>query len=386
MKYIRSIFSKKNKKPLDKNEEKDLKSILSTNGMLFDSGAIRHANLEKNIKQYVEVINNIRNIDDDNVLFQKLFHFFVNDRIMRMSYPGHSSFVSKKSIVESYRSIEGLYDITKKIHDSLESENEVDLISKYYGPAIMAEYDKVGICPQTLTEEIDCLVTSFDDVSNPIEFISLTKRSLKLFLEEREHVLLEKKRQLIKTDSYGFSDDSLWEKEKSKIVENYIYKIALKKVSFPVNSCNAYVMVRVLHEAMSCFDTCLNLEGSDEFITNNSKEKGESYERDCLDLLKENSWVVLTTSSPGDKGVDLIAIKNGIKLVIQCKNWKAKVGTSAVQEVYTGKSIYKADAAVILSETELTRQAMEIAEDLNIILISKSEINLLDFILENKLF
>ena len=45
----------------------------------------------------------------------------------------------------------------------------------------------------------------------------------------------------------------------------------------------------------------------------------EKYERFCSILLEHNGWNVSLTKNSGDFGADIIANKNGHKMVVQCK-------------------------------------------------------------------
>ncbi len=72
------------------------------------------------------------------------------------------------------------------------------------------------------------------------------------------------------------------------------------------------------------------------------------------------------TSGSGDHGVDIIAEQNGIRFGIQCKLYQGQIPNKAVQEAYTGASYYDCDVAVIMSNSELTRQAQVEAKKLRV--------------------
>ena len=56
-------------------------------------------------------------------------------------------------------------------------------------------------------------------------------------------------------------------------------------------------------------------------------------------LLKNGFNSVEITKKSNDFGVDLIAVKDGIKYSIQCKKFSSQVGLKAVQEVIASKSM-----------------------------------------------
>ncbi len=64
---------------------------------------------------------------------------------------------------------------------------------------------------------------------------------------------------------------------------------------------------------------------------------GSEYEEHCAEILRTAGWETRSTPKSGDQGVDIIAERDGIRIAIQCKNYKQPVGNKAVQEVLAGK-------------------------------------------------
>ena len=102
---------------------------------------------------------------------------------------------------------------------------------------------------------------------------------------------------------------------------------------------------------------------------------GEDFEEFCADILRGNGFTdVEVTKATGDHGIDVLAKKDGIKYAIQCKRYSKPVGNKAVQEAYSGKDIYKADVAVVMSNMDFTAQAIEDAKKLNVELWNRDKI------------
>lgn len=96
-----------------------------------------------------------------------------------------------------------------------------------------------------------------------------------------------------------------------------------------------------------------------------SSMSGWDFERYCADcLLKKGFTKAEVTSGSGDHGVDIIAEQNGIRFGIQCKLYQGRIPNKAVQEAYTGASYYDCDVSVIMSNSELTKQAKDEAKKL----------------------
>ena len=63
----------------------------------------------------------------------------------------------------------------------------------------------------------------------------------------------------------------------------------------------------------------------------------------------------------GDYGADLVTTNNGVKMVIQAKRHKNKVGIKAVQEAVTSKGYYNCDKAMVVTNSYFTNQAKTLA-------------------------
>lgn len=110
---------------------------------------------------------------------------------------------------------------------------------------------------------------------------------------------------------------------------------------------------------------------------------GIQFEEYVANLLRKAGWEGVTiTPATGDHGVDIIAVHNGQKYAIQCKRYRSAVNTKAVQEVYTGKGVYEADYAVVITNSAFTQKAKEMAEKLDIKLWDR---NTLEHLLESNL-
>ena len=102
---------------------------------------------------------------------------------------------------------------------------------------------------------------------------------------------------------------------------------------------------------------------------------GEDFEYFCADILRGNGFKdVEVTKASGDHGIDVLAKKDGVKYAIQCKRYSKPVGNKAVQEAYSGKAIYNADVAVVMSNMDFTPQAIEDARKLKVELWDRNNI------------
>lgn len=80
------------------------------------------------------------------------------------------------------------------------------------------------------------------------------------------------------------------------------------------------------------------------------------------------------TKATKDYGVDLIATKNKKSIAIQIKRYNRNVGVKAIQEVIAAKAFYKADTAMVLTNSYFTKPAQNLAKETNVILIDRSKL------------
>lgn len=76
---------------------------------------------------------------------------------------------------------------------------------------------------------------------------------------------------------------------------------------------------------------------SDPFVFDSRMDPLDS-ERHCAILLENGGWTTRLTPATGDQGADVVAEKEGIRMVVQCKLYSQPVGNKAVQEVFAAKT------------------------------------------------
>lgn len=96
---------------------------------------------------------------------------------------------------------------------------------------------------------------------------------------------------------------------------------------------------------------------------------GIAYERFCATLLERAGWDARTTRAAGDQGADVVAERDGVRLVVQCKRYAKPVGNGAVQEVVAARSYWNADHAAVVSNAGFTRAARKLAAATDVLLL-----------------
>lgn len=101
---------------------------------------------------------------------------------------------------------------------------------------------------------------------------------------------------------------------------------------------------------------------------------GHQFEHVIAQNLKKWGYIVEVTPGSGDYGVDIIVLKDGKKVGIQCKNWAAPVGVKAVQEVYSGGVYWGCSEFWIMGRSGYTRSCREMAKKLGVKLLQVEEL------------
>ncbi len=138
----------------------------------------------------------------------------------------------------------------------------------------------------------------------------------------------------------------------------------------------------ILVEKEDFYKICKSVPNFKKAESNTAQEinidnmEGHDFEYYCADLLRKNGFEnVEVTQGSGDHGIDVLAEKDGIAYAIQCKCYSSNIGNAAVQQAHTGKSIYKKDIAVVLTNRYFTAQAKEEAAVLGVKLWDRDKLN-----------
>ena len=98
---------------------------------------------------------------------------------------------------------------------------------------------------------------------------------------------------------------------------------------------------------------------------------GYEYEKVCAEYLRRKGFrKVRVTKASRDQGVDILAKKRRKTYAVQCKYYATPVGNKAVQEVYAGATFYGCDRAMVITNASFTKGAYELAETLDVELVS----------------
>lgn len=140
---------------------------------------------------------------------------------------------------------------------------------------------------------------------------------------------------------------------------------------------SAYLILYTIQLPFRIFQVCFNqilkaLKISTKH--SNKVDNGIEYEHFCADYLNHHGYRdAKTTKASGDHGVDVVAYKRGKKYAAQCKYYSSPVGNKAIQEVYTGMTLYDCDYGIVITNSTFTKQAKDEASKLGVKLMPMVE-------------
>lgn len=114
-------------------------------------------------------------------------------------------------------------------------------------------------------------------------------------------------------------------------------------------------------------------------IADIDKMEGVQFENYLGYLFRAQGYKVAVTKAAGDFGADLIIEKDGKRIVVQAKRYSKNVGIKAVQEAQASIAHYGAVQAWVVSNSDYTQAAYELAKSNRVRLINREE--LIDIIL-----
>lgn len=89
---------------------------------------------------------------------------------------------------------------------------------------------------------------------------------------------------------------------------------------------------------------------------------GAQFENYVAELLRHAGYGVSLVGASGDQGADLILTRRGRRIACQVKRYSRPVSNTAVQEAVAAMAYWRCDAAMVVTNSRLTRGARELAE------------------------
>lgn len=88
---------------------------------------------------------------------------------------------------------------------------------------------------------------------------------------------------------------------------------------------------------------------------------GAQFEEYLCEHFKKRGYSVKLTPQTNDYGADLVIEKGSVKTVVQAKRYNTKVSNKAIQEIVGAMGYYKANSAMVITNSFFTKNAYALA-------------------------
>jgi HJR/Mrr/RecB family endonuclease len=192
-----------------------------------------------------------------------------------------------------------------------------------------------------------------------------------------------KKKQTISQDEYGNVLVDRWLEALGYFIDNVLRKDDLVS-RFLLDNYPGTGLAEAQHDRLVKTINIVN-DAVDEYEINKIESNAHlsidvdsldpiQFEHFCADILRNSGWDARVTQASGDQGVDVIATRDNVKAVLQCKKYSQPVGNAAVQEIIAGKQFEQADIAVVVSNNSYTQSAKQLANVSGVHLLHYAEL------------
>ena len=211
-------------------------------------------------------------------------------------------------------------------------------------------------------------------------------KALPLFYNEHLITLKRKERTLSTQDDYGVWNFDKWIDEIDYFYENVVRdrinvwiedNTEYLNTFWPIETAEVNVWGRPVYYQFTLpeqFDRCaknfiisaVDMAPEPELPGYSEMMDGHAYEYFLAAEFEKAGANAQVTKGSGDHGLDILVSYRDVRIAVQCKHYQAKVGNSAIQEVFSAKQFYDCTLAVVISNSEYTPHARQAAQKLDV--------------------
>ncbi len=308
---------------------------------------------------------NLRDSGDGKIHVNALIQ--VNSIIVQILFPSKDDF--RKYIIRLTRLLL-TYSLSHGDWESMESDSEEDL--RILEKLNNAEARKIEIEQEAEAKRIEeCLKERDREAARQEEERRLFYQSAETAVNKHLRILQTKKKQGVRTDDYGNVFSEKWISDIQYFLKHVVHSMNPIPTWFESEDISNAIMY------VDKFVSDLSASRPEPFAIADQLVDGMTpteFEHFCADILRKSGWQASVTQASGDQGIDVVATRNQIKLVLQCKKYSQPVGNTAVQEVIAGKLFYLADIAAVVTNASYTTSANHLANTVDVSLLHYSQL------------
>ena len=203
--------------------------------------------------------------------------------------------------------------------------------------------------------------------------LQYTNNAVSAAVSEHMNALVRKRAQLVMLDAYGSQQTGCWEKEVSHFLGAIVAPVLSNRQRDILRQRQQEFVESISARVASADIPSLHL------LPRNAT--GLDFEAFCAAKLSRAGWIAQVTQGSRDQGVDVIATKNRVRVVLQCKLCSRPVGNKAVQEVAASRAHERADYAAVVSTSFYTLAAEQLAQTNGVLLLHFSQLDELEDLL-----
>jgi restriction system protein len=194
-------------------------------------------------------------------------------------------------------------------------------------------------------------------------------------LEQHISALIRRRAQLVRLDAYGKPQREKWLDEINHFISQHIQP--------RLTPMERDALERSRDSVVETIDARVETAMRDQpaFQTYSDDMTPAEFETFCAEQLRLAGWNARVTLQSRDQGVDVVAEKDGRRVVLQCKLYARPVGNKAVQEAAAARAHEQADFGLVVSNNRYTEAAEELAATNGILLLHYRDLSSLDDLL-----
>jgi restriction system protein len=191
--------------------------------------------------------------------------------------------------------------------------------------------------------------------------------------------LTRRRAQLVRPDAYGKPVMDKWVEEINYFIDRHITPLLTSREQSLLHR-ERVQMTQAIVERVEALTRDRLVFG--EFSQRMTPTEFEAF---CAEELKRSGWSAHATRRSRDQGVDVIAEKPGIRVVLQCKLYSNPVGNKAVQEAAAAKAFEHAHYCAVVTNSSYTPAAEQLAAANKVLLLHYSDLRRIESFLSDKL-
>ncbi len=199
----------------------------------------------------------------------------------------------------------------------------------------------------------------------------------KVYVAMQEHLpaLVRKRMQLVQTDAYGNQKLEKWTEE--------IRYFLFEHLGPSLSPEEHVILPENFAPLMLTIDSVVQgaMRDHPSFRAFSDDMSPAEFEGFCAEELRQAGWIARVTLQSRDQGVDVVADKDNVRVVLQCKLYTGPVGNKAVQEAAAGRAHEKADYGAVVTNNRYTSAAEQLAATNGVLLLHYRDLRNLDAML-----